>query len=444
MRCCPGYTAEKLCLVWGPSGRCALLSEREDNEQCIGGAKELVVSVPVGSAVASLAPRYMLGAYSVTSADCFDTVAESWIPPGGVCCKVVFCLARCTRLDDCHQFLFSGVESLSWLRNHLGAQGSDVQFLACLLGKVGTCSNSNSQEENNKYEKEGLKAGSAAEGKYGESWFEAEVLEIKPVLRGSEVQVQVKVKWGHDGTEADLDVSDVRQKGSEEQLVNMDMTAFLCSRFSGTMGGSPLRTAFEQSDWRATERAGGSGFLLTRRLCVEEKGKGKGMGLRGDEKGKGKGMGNELECKLVCSAQLPEARTEVFRGFGLEWGTRDACYFQLHTATPGLRHSHEEAIECKGKGKSKDGPKGRGKDGGKSAGTGESWEDFRESWEDFLGKVKSKDGPTGKGKAGSRTAGKGEAAEDFLGKGTSKDRPRGRGREMAARPQATARRRNNF
>eukprot|EP00931_Biecheleriopsis_adriatica_P040939 TRINITY_DN2344_c0_g1_i6.p1 TRINITY_DN2344_c0_g1~~TRINITY_DN2344_c0_g1_i6.p1 ORF type:complete len:1424 (+),score=490.71 TRINITY_DN2344_c0_g1_i6:622-4272(+) len=51
------------------------------------------------------------------------------------------------------------------------------------------------------------KVGDTVEGKYGNSWFAAEVTE-----EPSEAGGKIKVKWGFDGSEAELDPADIRQK----------------------------------------------------------------------------------------------------------------------------------------------------------------------------------------------------------------------------------------
>ncbi|CAE7425050.1 ECA4, partial [Symbiodinium pilosum] len=50
---------------------------------------------------------------------------------------------------------------------------------------------------------------SDVEAKYGNSFFDAEVVEVAE-------DGKVKIKWGHDGSEADLDPSDVKAKAKEE------------------------------------------------------------------------------------------------------------------------------------------------------------------------------------------------------------------------------------
>lgn len=53
-----------------------------------------------------------------------------------------------------------------------------------------------------------LKQGDAVEAKYGESWFDAEVLALE--------DGKVKIKWGHDGSEEELESGQVRAKALEE------------------------------------------------------------------------------------------------------------------------------------------------------------------------------------------------------------------------------------
>ena len=54
---------------------------------------------------------------------------------------------------------------------------------------------------------ESFKTGDVVEGKYGDSWFEVEVLESS--------ESGVKVKWAFDGSESDLTPNDLRQKNAE-------------------------------------------------------------------------------------------------------------------------------------------------------------------------------------------------------------------------------------
>lgn len=61
---------------------------------------------------------------------------------------------------------------------------------------------------------ESFKAGDVVEGKYGESWFEVEVLESS--------ENGVKVKWAFDSSESDLTPAELRQKSAEPEVKQGD------------------------------------------------------------------------------------------------------------------------------------------------------------------------------------------------------------------------------